>query len=63
MFALRRIPALVSRPGAIRALNAKPQAAFACRSRTALFCAAQAKGTGALMAAHLHGTVQQARPS
>jgi len=47
MFAIRRIPALVSRPGSVRLLAPRPSpAAFASRSRSSLFCAAQAKGTG-----------------
>lgn len=47
MFAIRGIPALVSRPGTIRLLAPRPApAAFASRSRTSLFCAAQSKGSG-----------------
>lgn len=48
MFALRKIPAMVGhRAGSLQMLAPRQTAMYASRSRSALFCAAQAKATGA----------------
>ncbi len=56
MFALRKLPAMVGhRAGSLQMLAPRQAAMYASRSRSALFCAAQSKSTGAAAGAKGRG--------